>query len=427
DRPRRFDLIPRIMTSALYVDDRAVHAFGGTVLEVQGGVRLDLLHQDGAWPAGVRDAVLQPRLNVEVAPRPWLRLRGGAGRVAKVPSLASLYPAPQYNDIVNVNWYANNPAERLAVLTTFILDPTNPDLGYSVTDQAEAGVEVGLGPGADLSLVAFFDRTRGAVGIRAEPTFLLRDRYQLTDSSTGTGHPPGIIEPPYQMDTIPTLLERPANNLRLRGRGLELTATLPELRSIHTRVVVLGSWVKSRLDKDDIEFASSFTDFQLNERQPRSPYWQGTTRTGERLIVTGRLIHHQPAVGLVITGTLQYTVREVRQDIGGTDTLSFAGYITRAGRLVPIPADQRAAPQYADLREPRNGLLVAPAEAPADWLFSLQLSKTLPLEGRLSFYAFNAFDRIGRYGGPGVAPRLYPATRFGVEVNLPLLPLQPGR
>lgn len=427
DRPRRFDLIPPLVTSALYLDDRVAHALGGAGLEVQGGIRLDLLHRGRTWLSGVRDAVVQPRLNVEVSPRPWLRLRGGVGRVAKVPSLASLYPSPQYYDIVNVNWYANNPAERLAVLTTFILDPTNPDLGYSVTDQAEAGVGVGLGPGADLSLVAFADRTNGAVGIQAQPTFLLRDRYQLTDSAAGTGRPPGIIEPPYQTDTIPTLLDRRANNLRLRGRGLELTATLPELRPIHTRLVLLGSWVKSRLEKDDLEFASTFSDFQLNERQPRSPYWQGTTRTGERLIVTSRLIHHQPAVGFVITGTVQYTLREVRQDIGGTDTLSFAGYITRSGRLVSIPADQRSDPQYRDLRQPRSGLLVTPASAPADWLFSLQVSKTIPLEGRLSFYAFNAFDRIGRYGSLGAAPRLYDATRFGLEVSIPLMALQSGR
>jgi hypothetical protein len=55
------------------------------------------------------------------------------------------------------------------------------------------------------------------------------------------------------------------------------------------------------------------------------------------------------------------------------------------------------------------------------------VSKTIPLEGRLSFYAFNAFDRIGRYGSLGAAPRLYDATRFGLEVSIPLTALQTGR
>ena len=59
--------------------------------------------------------------------------------------------------------------------------------------------------------------------------------------------------------------------------------------------------------------------------------------------------------------------------------------------------------------------------APPDWLFSLQVSKTLPLDGRLSFYAFNAFDRIGSYGGRTTVPRFYSPVRFGLEVTMPLL------
>ena len=37
---------------------------------------------------------------------------------------------------------ANEPAERLAMLTTFVFDPTNPELGYSIADRAEAGFEL---------------------------------------------------------------------------------------------------------------------------------------------------------------------------------------------------------------------------------------------------------------------------------------------
>ena len=136
--------------------------------------------------------------------------------------------------------------------------------------------------------------------------------------------------------------------------------------------------------------------------------------------MTTRVIHHQPAAGLVITGTLQYIFKETRQDIGGTDTLSWAGYITRAGVFVPVPRAQRTDPQYADLRESRSGLLVQPQVTPVDWLFSLQVSKTLPLDGRLSFYAFNSFDRLGTFGGANTVPRPYPAVRFGLEVTMPL-------
>src|SRR5206468_11019949 len=110
-------------------------------------------------------------------------------------------------------------------------------------------------------------------------------------------------------------------------------------------------------------------------------------------LLTTRVIHHQPRVGLVVTGTVQAYLREITRTEAGTDTLAFAGYITRSGQLVPVPREQRTEPQFADLRVPRIGLLTEPRKGPVDWLFSLQASKTLPLGGRLSVYAFNALDR----------------------------------
>ena len=136
-------------------------------------------------------------------------------------------------------------------------------------------------------------------------------------------------------------------------------------------------------------------------------------------MVTTRVIHHQPDVGLVLTGTVQHTLRESRQDYGATDTLAFAGYITRGGSLVPVAPGDRALPEYRDLRVPRTALIM-PQRTPSDWLFSLQVSKTLPLDGRLSFYAFNAFDRVGKYASPGARSLLYASTRFGADLTLPL-------
>lgn len=421
DRPRRFDAIPPLVTSALYVDDRVTHIFGnGWTLSAQGGLRLDLLHWGSTWVRAARDHVIQPRLQLELAPSQRLRIRAGAGRLAKVPTLGDLYPAPQYYDLVNFNWYANDPAERRAILTTRILQRENPSLMMSRADKAELGVEVDLGGGSQIALVGYLDRVRRAVGITLEPTYLIRDRYAVDSTTINQGRPPDVLLPPVASDTVPVLIDRPDNNLDLRSRGLELTAILPEMVPLHTRIAILAAWSWSRLESNGADFGTGFNDFQLTERRLRAPYWESLVQTGERLLVTTRLIHHQPKVGLVITGTLQLFVREVRVNEGGTDSLAFAGYITRSGRLVPVPEEQRTDSQYHDLRVPRLGVLVDPQQGPVDWLFSLQISKSLPLDGRLSFYAFNAFDKLGSYGGRTTVPRLFPATRFGLEITMPL-------
>lgn len=422
DRPRRFDLIPPMVTSAFYADERVNWPLGREAnLAVQGGVRLELLHAGRTWFSGVRDHLLQPRLNIELAPTRWFRLRAGAGRLAKAPALGSLYPGLQYYDLVNVNYYANNPAERLAVLTTRIVDATNPKLGYSRADKLEAGFEASLAPGAEIVFTAFRERVTGAVGTVAEPIFFLRDLFRIVDSTTGTGRPPDYEVPAYATDTVPVLIDRPSNNLTVASSGVELIATVPEIPLLRTRLAIQGSYLKDRLDNADLEFSRNFSDFQLSNFIPRSPYWVGATRTGDRLLLTSRLIHQQPRAGLVVTGTVQFTLRETRRNLGSTDTLSFAGYITRAGVLVPVPEADRALPQYRDLREPRGGLLTDPQKGPVDWLFSLQVAKTIPGGGRLSFYAFNAFDRVGSYGGRTTTPRLFPPARFGLQVTMPVI------
>lgn len=421
DRPRRYDAVPPVASTGVYVDDRVHAQFGEDWSAVlQAGLRVDVLHDAGLLTGG-RDVALQPRLNLELSPRPWLRLRAGAGRTTKSPTLGQLYPAPRYFDIVNVNWFTDDPAERLAVLTTYVLDPTNPALGYSVSDKLEAGLEVGLGqPGAVLSLVAFADRIRGGVGIEGDPTFLLREHFALSDSTFGTGRPPEILEPPTHVDTVPVLRRMPANNLTLTTRGIEVTAALPELRALRLRAEVQGAFMKSRFRQHALEFDPFFEPFQVSEQQLRSPYWEGTTYTGSHALATYRLIHHRPDVGLVVTATLQHNLYEDRRDLAGADTLSFAGYITRAGELVEVPPADRTLPQYSDLRQSRRGLLTGETGIPADWILGLQVAKTLPLGGRFSFYAFNVLDRVGRYREVGNSGRRYPPLRFGAELVLPM-------
>jgi outer membrane receptor protein involved in Fe transport len=427
DRPRRFDLIPPEVTSGFYVDDRASYRVGAAGrFDVQAGARLDLLHRGSSWFSSARDNAVQPRLNVEYAPQPWLRLRAGAGRMAKTPALADLFPSRQYYDVVNVNWYANNPAERLAVLTTHILDPTNPSLRFSKADRAEVGLEADVpAAGMQLAVTGFLDQLNGGVGIEPQATYLVRAHYRLSDSTLGTGVPPTIIQPPSYYDTVPAIIYHRANNLTLHERGLELTAMVREIPGIHTGIQVQGAWYWNRVDKVGIEFGQTFSDFQVSQTKPRVPYWTGTSRQGELMLLTTRLIHRQPALGLVVTFTVQHTLRSITRDIGASDSLSFAGYITRAGVLVPVPPSQRADSQYRDLHIARVGLYNQ-SKSPSDWLLSLQVSKTLPLEGRLSFYAFNALDKIGSYGSASSTPILYSATRFGVEIMMPLASLWGG-
>ena len=220
---------------------------------------------------------------------------------------------------------------------------------------------------------------------------------------------------------MPILVDRPANNLHLLSEGVELSLALPELRALHLRLDVQGAWARTELTRDGLDFGRQFAEtFQMNANRPRSPYWESPVRTGDRLILTYRLIHHQPRLGLIVTATVQHTARERTRNEGGNDTLAFAGYITRAGELVPVPPERRGDPEFADLRVARVGFFNDPNETPADWMLSLNLTKTRPLGGRLNFFAFNALDRQGRFAESGFGSRIYPPIRYGLSITMPL-------
>ncbi len=92
---------------------------------------------------------------------------------------------------------------------------------------------------------------------------------------------------------------------------------------------------------------------------------------------------------------------------------------------MPVPQVQRGDSIYKDLHVGRIGLGTSRSGVPNDWLLSLQVSKTLPLDGRFSVYAFNAFDRQGRIA-PGGSQRVFQPVQFGLEVTLPVQALFGG-
>lgn len=372
DRPRRYDDVPRMSLASAYVDRTFRRRLAGMLVEAQGGLRFDALFVGAGFPGSRRDAMLAPRLNVIVRPTPAVAFRAGAGRFAKMPALGDLSPGPQYNDVVNVNYFANNPAERLAVLTTYLFDRSSPSLGFSRLDRGEVGVDLRFADGQGaLSVIAYADALRGGVAIAERYATVRRNHYALGGPPPGSGQKPTIIEPPISVDTVPVLVDTPTNNTASDARGVEIVASFPEVPHLRLRIETQAQYATDRVRTQDVEFGRPFTDFQQGTGA-RSPFWDPTTRAGERLLLTTRLVYHQPSLGLVITGTVQNFLLLARHDEGGTDTLSFAGYIDRQGQLTRVAPAVRTQPQYADLRRTRTGFLTSSVNSPREWLFNLR-------------------------------------------------------
>jgi len=421
DRPRRFSDTPAIATSAVYADTRFALRRGEMTAELQPGVRLETLHDGAWWTTAPRSAMVQPRLTAQIAPWPWLRLRGGAGVVSKSPTVAQLYPARQYYDLVNVNRFTPDPRERLAVVTTFIRDPVNPALGLSRADKREAGFELDGGPRrGSISATWFDDRIAGAVTLRRDPRPLQRARYALADTGRGTGQPGRIVDPPIRFEPVPVFLDRYVNSGSLDSRGVEFTVAFPVVPALRTRLEASGAAITTDFATDDRDYGPSLrlNDFQVDTAIKRIAYFDGASTRSKRAILTWRLVHQQPDLGLVITATIQQRLGDERLVLSRTDSLAFNGYILRDGTLVPVAENDKLRPEFADLRKLRPATGASRSTQPDDWLMSLQVAKSLGRSGRLSFYIFNVLDKFVTYGSSG-SIRALPSTRFGAELTIP--------
>jgi hypothetical protein len=308
-----------------------------------------------------------------------------------------------------------------------VRDVENPELDMSRGTKQEVGFELDGGRRlGSLSVTWFDDAVTDAVTLRRDPSFLLRDRYTLVDTGRGTGQPGRIVDPPIGADSTPIFLDHFVNGGELATRGVEFTVAFPEIPALRTRVEATGARLVTRFSTDDRDFGSltTLTAFATDSSIRRIAYFEGARQRAERSLVTWRVVHHQPDLGLVITAVAQQMLTDRRRNVLRRDSLAFEGYLTRSGSVVPVPVEQRTNPEYADLRRARPGISGGNTDLPSDWLLSLQVVKSLPGNGRLSFYVFNALDKLVTSSGGGT--RFFPTTRFGAELTLQTSPFLAG-
>jgi len=249
---------------------------------------------------------------------------------------------------------------------------------------------------------------------------LQRARYALADTGRGTGQPGRIVDPPIGFDPVPVFLDRYVNGGALDSRGVEFVVSFPVIPALRTRVEASGAAITTHFATNDRDYGaiSRLNDFQVDTAIKRVAYFDGAATRSKRAILTWRVVHQQPDLGLVITTTIQQRIGDERRVLTRTDSLAFTGYILRDGTLVSVAESDKGRAEFADLRRLRPSTGASRSSQPNDWLMSLQVAKSLGRSGRLSFYIFNALDKFITYGSGGSA-RALPSTRFGAELTLP--------
>lgn len=411
DRPRSWREIPPLDMASIYAEQRMAGRLAGRSLDLQAGLRYDNVAPRGPF-RGAFGTEVQPRANAALEVVPGVRLRVGAGRAAKAPPLAYLHPGPRYFDLINLNYFAPNPAERLLVITTRVVTPSNEGARSFTSTKREMGLD-GARRGILFSVAAFTESTRGAYGWDRELVVFPVERFGIVEAPAG--RPPTLTAEPIRVDTFYSAYDVPAATRDVASRGLEFSVDLPEWSRFRTSASLNGGWTRTRVQNRSQAINAGAFFFSSAPPARVGVYASDGTR-GERLVTSLRLIHRAPEVGMVFSTLIQTLWRDRRQ-AEGVEALP-RGFVDRAGILHPLTPEEARLPANADLVRPVSETFLAVEDPPALFLVNVRLSKTLPRGLEMALFVNNAPASRPLWENPrsGGFVQRNPPLFFGLEV-----------
>ncbi len=412
-RPRGFDEIPFLHQYALFAENNISGYLLGREYSLQLGLRFDHIQ-----PASYNIRVLAPRVNARYAVSEKLSLRGGFGITAKSPALMHLYPNDAYYDLISLNYFAQEPSERLVLLTTRVFPTENPEVTASQNEKIEIGVDLSLWD-RRFSITIFDEQLTGGLGIQTSYIPITFPRWIHNDLIPNPGSPPQYDpDNPSRVDTFFVALRRPSNTNVSYNRGLEFDFDLGRIDAINTSFYLNGAWMRSESGSNDYDYFLNTTG-TITQPQRVGIYPVGTRgRRDERFSSAMRVVHNIPELSFVVSLTVQTTWISINDHLKVREYP--VGYINRLGEHIFITPEEARSPEFSDLVMPVNPNLLNQEYWPPLWLFNLRLSKDISKDIGFAFFVNNMFShqpmhRSTRFGG---FTQRNPSIFFGTELSI---------
>ncbi|RXK83988.1 TonB-dependent receptor [Filimonas effusa] len=419
-RTRAFKEIPALNQLGLYAEDRISAKIANRSLIVQLGLRYDNIQPF----SNNSKYVLAPRINASYELFENFAVRGGYGITAKAPTLLYLYPENAYFDYVSLNYYKDNPAERLAIMTTKVYNTENKDLKIAKTSKNELGFDWTFAKKKRLAVTAYYEQTRNG--------------YEMNDYNINAYHFASI--PKYTVESAPAgqkpvlssnvtyatevaNYKMASNNRDILNKGIEFDLDMGRFNEIRTSFILNGALISTR--------SSSIDPFIMAQRVAGQPLtrlgvFAPRAKESQRFATTLRAIHNIPDLRFVITLAAQ-TI--------WMDKDKYLNYSSIPIGYIPVTSENQNAEVVYFTKEQRDAITSADRDLYLSlnegyyreeswkplWLFNIKLTKEFSKNMMFSFYANNVINHR-----PLQASKRYPTefTKrnidlfFGAEVSV---------
>lgn len=371
-RSMLYNNIPASKNFSAYHQTNMSRSFDDFMYNLHFGVRYDNMLE--------RYNLFSPRLSGSIGFLDQFRVNAAWGLSYKAPSMATLYPGPTYFDIVNYMDYATDPAERIAVVTTYVIDGDNTHLEPSKGDTKEITLEWDKND-YSLRLTGFLKTIDGGISSYTNLAILENQGYIVVDDPVG--ETPVLAADPDDVTYLARTYTTYENISRSESKGLELTFTPPHIESTHTGFNLSGQLIKTTSwDTEPEVKASNGSAMGIRYGVYDSYAYEITKATANATI-----IQQIPALRLMVTLTtefnLYYRSQTIRPDIYAI------GYYNQSGEYFAIDESDKASDDYADLQ--LSSTDIDPTIVPFYTNFHLNIRKETKKGHSFSFYATNCF------------------------------------
>lgn len=396
DRPRRYVEIPALNQLGLYISDSWNLILGNEKnLLVEWGFRADLMPRV-AQPRLMEKGqstnwmfVPAPRLNTALTLGKDWQIRAGFGIMAKMPTLSYLYPNPVFFDLVNFNYFAPDPAERLVIMTTRKIVPDTSPLRPYQSRKLEMGIDYRPDSrGWDVSISFFNEQVTDAYQVLRQILPIENPKYEAV--SFPEGQPPVLSPEPVSVDTFMAAYDLPQNNLAIANQGFDFTVQTPKIEAIRTAFNLTGALLHTRSEQTTAFIDANRAVFS-NQFSGRVPVFQaGQGLESLRFNTSLRAIHHIPSLKFIVSGLIQTIWLEQNRFFDHAETPE--AFIGRDGQRVELKGSELDEQLLQEL-----GRTIEPArllwqKRPPLWLFNIRLTKEWASQRGFAFYINNIMN-----------------------------------
>ena len=427
-RPRTYSDIPANQILSFFIEDAVAIPIGGNLFSVNAGIRsATMLGLDTKYSMhGV--FYFDPRLNAQ-----WtfpgiaikdetldISLSGGVGWHSKTPTLSQLYPDFSYNDLVQLNYYHNNPDYRRINIMTY----KNKVINYELKPARNRKWEIRLNVSYDnnnLSVTYF--REKKTNGFRSQRTFFQSQEYKKYD--IGSVDPGSLTAPPkledmtYTLDTLLTAYSSTTNGSSTSKEGIEFMFSSKRIELLKTRVTINGAWFRSNYDNSMP--AHRGVDRVINNRRIREI---GVYRTSSECYLRQTFSTNVmfdtyiPVLDLEFSTSFQSTWFTMRKnkEYSGTPY----AYIDVAGVQHPYTEKEKEDIYLRWLNIPVSETQFQTQRIPFGMNVNFKMSKNFKDRIRVSLFVNRMLDYHPDYTVNGHTYRRSVSPYFGAELNLKL-------